>query len=466
MTIATEPDVIAAHRPRRAMVRVILVTALITLCTGVLWAHAKLVSSSPAAEAHLREPPTALRLEFNEAVTARTSRIELVGPDSQRAALAPRGDSANPRMLLAELPSLSIAGRYAVEWRLVGPDGHAVSGRYAFYLDAHPMAADTQRVDTTRVASPETSAPVVPESLLQQASRFLFLLALLLVTGSTAFALFVLRPVVRSGAGLSTFGEGVEARLRSTATVAAWTLLVLAVVRLTSHAVLLSGSFAALRIGDIDDLLFGSTFGRGWLLLVAATISLLLGLRASSVRWSALAYGSMVLAIAASFLGHPAAVAQAPSIAMGLDAVHVAAAGGWAGGILILAFVAMPQLHTSADLDRFQVARTLLRAFSPVAVTCAMVLGVTGAIAGWLQLRDLGMIMGSAYGLMLFRKVVVVLMVAALGAYHWRVAAPAMESDAAVGKLRVSLALDVVLVLGVIALTAMLTGTAPPVLTP
>jgi putative copper export protein len=148
---------------------------------------------------------------------------------------------------------------------------------------------------------------------------------------------------------------------------------------------------------------------------------------------------------------------------MSLDAVHVLAAGGWAGAILMLATAALPQITSVPVTDRIDVVRSLLRAISPLALACAAVLAVTGTIAGWLQLRELGLVFGSDYGMMLVRKIVIVLMIAAVGAYHWRMVQPSIDSDRSVARLRTSLALDVVLVLAVLVLTALLTGTAPPV---
>jgi putative copper resistance protein D len=128
----------------------------------------------------------------------------------------------------------------------------------------------------------------------------------------------------------------------------------------------------------------------------------------------------------------------------------------------VLAVAALPQVLTVPRASRVEAVRGLLRAFSPLALRCAAILAVTGAIGGWLQLRDPGLILGSDYGLVLFRKVVVVLMIAVLGAYHWRVAQPSVGSDRSIGWLRASIVLDVAVVVVVLVLTAILTGTAPP----
>lgn len=450
------------HTVRRAAA---LAIALAGSVVAMAWAHATLVRAAPAVDARVSRPPSTLLLEFNEAVVARTSRVELVAPDSQRLSLAPRNDPANARILLADVPELTLAGRYRVEWRLVGPDGHAVTGRYGFTVDSIPAVA---AVDSMPEGQAEEAADSMHEppadSFIQQAVRFLSFLAMVIVIGSIAFALFVLPAATRSGAeAFAGFRQLTDRRLRSLGIAGAWLLLVTAVVRLTSHGVVLSGSLGALRIGDLGDLVVGSTFGRGWLLLVVSSIVLLVGLRPHSPRWGALVGGAAALAISASFLGHPAAVPDLPLLAMSLDAVHVLAAGGWAGAILMLAMAALPVIPSVPNSDRVEVVRTLLRAFTPLALTCAAILAVTGAVGGWLQLRELGLVLGSDYGMMLVRKVVIVVMIAALGAYHWRVVQPSVGSDRSVARFRLSLALDVALVLLVLILTALLTGTAPPV---
>jgi copper transport protein len=440
-----------------------MASLLLAAVLGVAWAHATLVRSNPSGNAHLSRPPVQLELEFSEAVVARTSRVELVAPDSQRFALELRGDSANAKTLFAEVPALAMTGRYRVEWRLVGADGHAITGQYAFIIDSIPRSP-IESAAVSRELQEEAHEPAA-DALLQRVIRFVSFLSMVVMIGSVAFALFVLPAAARAAGDASDdFARLVERGLRSLGVAGAWSLLILAVVRLTSHGVVLSGSLEALRFGDLADLLTGSTWGRGWWLQVAATITLLFGLRtAKPIRWSALACIAGALAISASFLGHPAAVPDVPGLAMSLDAIHVLAAGGWAGSIIMLAFVALPQVLALPVVNRVETARALLRAFSPLALWCAAILAVTGAVGGWLQLRDPGLILGSEYGLVLFRKVVIVLMVAGLGAYHWRVVQPVVGSDRSLGRLRVSMVLDVALVTLVLVVTAILTGTAPPV---
>lgn len=440
----------------------IVATVLAGGAAGVALAHATLRRADPPVGGRVPLAPGELRLEFSDAVVARTSRVDLVAPDSQRFSLHVIGDSVNAKVLVAHVPELRIAGEYRVEWRLIGPDGHAVTGKYGFTIDSVPVPIDT------------TTSPAVEEGPMhepssdswdQRAIRFAASLMLAVLIGSVAFALFVLPVAVRADAGSTRkFQSAVDSRLRSLCILGSWLLLALGVVRLLSHGATLSGSMAALSIGDLGDLIAQSTFGRGWLLQMVAAIALLLALRMTgATRWRVMAAITVALAISAALLGHPAAVTNVPVLAVGLDAVHVIGGGGWAGTILVMSITALPQLvRISAD-HRLLLARNLLRAFSPLALTCAAVLVITGAASAWLQLRDLGLLFGSAYGLVLVRKVVVVLLIAALGAYHWRVVQPSLNTERSIARLRMSIALDVVLVLLVLILTAFLTGTTPPV---
>ena len=438
----------------------LLLPFLVVSVAGVALAHATLRRAHPPAGGHVAGPPPFLRLEFSEAVVPRTSRIELVAPDSERFALHVTGDSANPNVLVAHVPELGVAGPYRVEWRLVGPDGHAVTGEYGFTIGSTPVPIDSVVVAPKDPAvEPSTDHPI------QRMIRFASSLALVVVIGSIALALFVLPAVTSASSGESAaIRDAIERRLHSSGFAAALSLLALDAARLVTHGATLSGSVAALSIGDLRDLLAGSTFGRGWLLHVVSVIALLLVFRSRvSGRWRIMAGLALVLAIASSMLGHPAAVSDLPFLAVGLDAVHALAAGGWAGTILVMALAAVPQVVRGPADQRLPLARSMLRAFSPLALNCAAVLVMTGAAGAWMQLRDPGLVLGSEYGLALLRKVVTVLLMAVLGAYHWRVAQPALDTERSVARLRTSLALDVGLVLLVLVLTATLTGTSPPI---
>lgn len=439
-----------------------LAAALMAGASGIAWAHATLLRSDPPAGAHVSTPPRELRLEFSEAVNARTSRIALVAPDSQRFTLAIQGDSSDSRVIIAGTPALSVAGAYRVEWRLVGSDGHAISGKYSFTVDS---VRDVQPEESIAQPPQGTALARTSDSLLQASLRFVSSLSLVTIVGSIAFALFVLPAVGTPNAdGSATLRAGVERNLRTLSRAAAWLLLVPLLLRLISNGVLLSGSIDTLQYGDLRDLLSGSTFGRGWLLQTGAVIALLLVLRdGTSPRWRRAVPLAMLMALSAAMLGHPASASSVPALSIVVDAAHVLAAGGWAGGILVMSLCAMPPLMKQPPSGRLQMIQATLRSFSSLALSCAAIVVLTGVASGWMQLREPHLLIGSEYGQALLRKVMAVLAIAALGAYHWLIAQPSLNSERSATTLRRSLALDVAFVLAVLILTAILTGTAPPV---
>ena len=450
-------------RARGALVRrAVIVTLLMVGSAGAVLAHATLRRADPPAGSRVPRPPRELRLEFSDAVAARTSRIDLIAPDSTRLRLEVRADSALQNVLRADVPALTDAGSYRVEWRLVGPDGHAVTGKYSFVIDSIPtVPADTAML----MAAPQYDAETpTSDTVWQRLVRFTSSLALVVAIGSVVFALFVLPVVKRVGNAPPSYLVAVDGRLRSLGWLAGWTLLAFAAIRLISHATVLSGSLPSVQLGDLGDLITSSTFGRGWLLLVLASISLLVALRARPpARWQFAFVAALGMTAGAAMLGHAAAVTDFAVLAVGVDAAHALAAGGWAGGILVLTTAAIPEMARHPEGNRLVLARNLLRAFSPVALACAAILALTGVASATLQLRDLGQVLNSEYGAALIRKVILVLVVGAVGAYHWRVAQPLLDTERSARRLRISLAVDAGLVVVVLVLTSLLTGTSPPI---
>jgi methionine-rich copper-binding protein CopC len=112
------------------MKRTALVTFLSLLATPA-FAHAHLVSSSPADKAAVA-PPDALTLTFSEAVELAFTKITLTAPAEVAVPLGtetlePRGNSVSVP-ITGSLP----AGAYSVEWSALSADGHKTSGAFSF----------------------------------------------------------------------------------------------------------------------------------------------------------------------------------------------------------------------------------------------------------------------------------------------------------------------------------------------
>jgi methionine-rich copper-binding protein CopC len=107
---------------------------LASTTSSAAYAHAKLESSVPKANAIVAPAPTEVRLQFNEPLEMAFSKIKLV--DGKGAAIQPLKvdlDKANAKVMVASLPALA-SGAYRVQWTTLTRDGHKVKGEFSFQV--------------------------------------------------------------------------------------------------------------------------------------------------------------------------------------------------------------------------------------------------------------------------------------------------------------------------------------------
>lgn len=107
---------------------------LILVFPTATWAHSKLETSTPAADAKLTESVQEVSLSFNENIDENLSTLKVKNAQGESVEVAEVKVNQNTMLgtLAAPLPS----GSYTVEWKIVGGDGHPVDGTYAFEVDA------------------------------------------------------------------------------------------------------------------------------------------------------------------------------------------------------------------------------------------------------------------------------------------------------------------------------------------
>lgn len=110
-----------------ARILVILAAAFGLLPGANAWAHARLTMAVPAADSVVASAPAAVALTFNEPVMLIVCRV--LGPDGNEV-----GGNAKARGLTLEVPLKAGlgAGRYTVNYRVAGDDGHAMAGSISF----------------------------------------------------------------------------------------------------------------------------------------------------------------------------------------------------------------------------------------------------------------------------------------------------------------------------------------------
>ena len=100
--------------------------------SAAAFAHAHLVSSTPAAGATVKQVPGELTLRFTEALEAAFCTVEVSDATGARVdAGKPTLDPADHKVLHVALAPLA-KRKYKVVWKAVSVDSHTTNGSFAF----------------------------------------------------------------------------------------------------------------------------------------------------------------------------------------------------------------------------------------------------------------------------------------------------------------------------------------------
>ena len=153
---------------------------------------------------------------------------------------------------------------------------------------------------------------------------------------------------------------------------------------------------------------------------------------------------------------------QLGALAILADALHVLAAGGWIGGLLVLVAAGVPAAMRLEREERGPAVAALVNAFSPTALAFAGALTLTGLFAAWLHMGSIPALWASGYGRTLLVKLGVLSGVFATGAYNWLKVKPALGDELGATRLCRSARVEIAIGALVLLVTAVLVATAPP----
>ena len=148
-----------------------------------------------------------------------------------------------------------------------------------------------------------------------------------------------------------------------------------------------------------------------------------------------------------------------------VNAVHILAASTWLGTLTVMLFAGIRAMaHAPAGgLSRERAAANIVNAFTPVALTAATVVALSGATTAWLHLKHLPALWETDYGRALMIKLVFVAAVVTTGWWNWKRVKPSItETDGGVARINRSATLEVVLGAIVLAATAVLVSLPSP----
>jgi copper transport protein len=385
---------------KRSLLLAAITTLVFCLSTGVAWAHAGLIVATPAPGSELGSPPGVVSLQFSEPLNAKLSRVVVAVPGGANVA----GRVTGPAEMSANL-STNTVGIYTVLWTTVSlVDGHTLSGSFAFGVGVAVGFGGS---------SSTGSSPTASGALIALA-RAVEDTALLL-----SFGLLVL-------GWLSSWEPRLQ-EVRSGVTIPILVAFLAAVAVIGGEAFTAAGGIS--ESGMVSYL----TTGVPGLARLGRPV---LELAALAVAWwrphpSIPFLLAAVLALAAA--GHAAAT-DPRWFGIVDEAVHVSAAGVWAGGILALA------VQRPIGGWRSEGGRELLGRFTPVALVGFALSASTGVVRGWQEVGSLSALFDSSYGLVLVLKVVLIGALLGLSVLAWRrvVIVPRVESFGVIAVLGVT----------------------------
>ena len=400
-------------------------------------AHASLVGTAPGDGVTLREAPDEITLSLSEHVVLDATRIEVVDGHGMTVSVTDLhlvaehpgdlqpGDLEEPVQVVGRLPHLA-SGTYQVSWRtLSGDDLHKSSGRFAF-----GVRRPVQAIGVGDDPPPPTMEPPV---------RWGLLFGIALALGG----LLAHSVLLRDG------GDRIAARALKLSVAGSLTALLASGALLVAQV--MSGGVAE------HELLTGSYVIRwglreaGLALLALAAMALLRDARPGVSR-ALLLGGGTLSCLGTALLGHAGAGVTLSTTRVLATACHLGAGLTWAGAVVCLALV----LAMRTDPSREVTWAATLRSFAVPAAACVSLVVVSGLYLSSHVVASVDAALTTFYGRTLLVKVGLVGVAGLVGLVNHR-----RVRGHGAGPLRRTLAVEAVVLVTVVAATAVLTSAQP-----
>ena len=448
---------------RRASLLAFLAVSSLAM-PATAWAHAALLRTVPSASRTVNEAPPQVSLTYSEPVEPRFAIVSVTDATGRQVtAGAPQRASGAPQTLVTTLQRVP-EGWYLVFWRVISADGHPVRGAFTFAVGPNPGPPPRFRV-------PSLSETATTTQLL--VARWIVYLSALTALGLLVLRFLIARPVARRVSGTS---------LRPLS-VALGVALGIALIAIPVYVVISTAQFtlrSAFDLGAVLPVARASNFGRDFLdlELVLLFFAVAAGAAVFTDRperpqrsvaellsiGSALAAGMAALALP-GLAGH-AGQKSPRGLALPLDAVHLAAASIWIGGLIGIVVFWL----TVGRQGRVAALAVIVPRFSTVAFVSVLVLVSSGIGQSLLELPTLGSLWQTSYGQALLVKIALLAAALVLAAVNLARTKPRLQAAGVRPSLGPGAALllrrlvqgEIVFVAGALFAAAVLTSLPPP----
>jgi copper transport protein len=394
--------------------------------------HPFYVDSTPKPFQNIASSPKEVSVFFSEPIELSYSEISVIGSDGNR---VDQNDASNVNedtssIATALKPNLP-DGIYTVNTKVLSAvDGHIVDNSFTFGIGTEPF--ESTRGGATNGTSMPTTAQGQNDvlSLEESASRFPGYVGQVIVFGVAFASLWLWKPF-RKVHWLSQSLLQYRALVSKTAT----KLLILG-----SGLVICSGIamiiVQSLSLDASIQQIISTKFGNIWamrmiqasILITVASLTYRKNSRANlplnKAELIAILALALSLLVTYSMIAHAAATNQ--PLAILTDFLHSVAASIWIGGLIFLAFAAVPILMKFANDNEIATTTTIKAAtlsiliprFSSITVAILGIIIVTGPLLLWSLESDLEITIASLYGKILIVKLLIGTLMISLGAYH------------------------------------------------
>jgi len=397
----------------------LLLLAFLILVIGVpsAYAHPFLLDSEPSQAVNAPIGTTQIITKYSEAVEIDFSELKVFDSNGNQ---IDNGDTAyyeGESSLVITTPPLE-DGTYTVTSKVLSKvDGHLVRAAIIF-------GVGEAQVDASLLESQdESETTFLPEA----AARFPGIVGQTVVLGSAISAIAIW------GTQRKHFGKENLTLINQTYRSKFSKITGAALVGvLVSNFVMLAVQTVRLETSPIDVL--GTTFGATWLMRMIITI-ILLGIwfwmerkpHLTNKKHVPMLIVSLALIFTTTMFGHgTASELVAPMI---LDYVHNLLASVWIGGVIFFSFVILPTLAKLDWMEKEKTVLAILPRYSGMVTIALGILIITGPTLLWFLESDVTSITNSTYGLLIFAKIFLALIMIGLGAYfQFKVQRPAVKN--------------------------------------
>ena len=447
----------------RTLIRLFAFIAIVFGTTAygasAVYAHNTQETSSPASGEVLVLAPTEWIVGFTKSVPLASASGEIVGSDGVRVALAPPRHGATDNIIVFDMPP-NLVGAVTARWRLVGVDGHVISGRIPFSVEAAAVVPEATVTPETVVAPEAIVAPVVAaveeiDAPISEPIRFSLRLVNYVSLMALAGVLMAEWLLAQGTLALSLARRFALVGALGVAIAPLFQLLIFIDDIQIAGTSWLSGFGDALSM-TAGGMLFAKTV-LGMLLVALVQKTADIG-ALNSLRSRLIAATGVMYLVALAYVGHSRSQA-APWLGVPVDVVHTAAAATWLGGLAALVFVVIPKVDTERGVAAFN-------RFGRVAERAVAVLVVTGIIQ-MLRLHGNPLSMlTNRHGLLLIVKISLVALMLWLAARNRRELGAQRRRESTQPKtlrrllVRASL-IETAIGAGVLVITSVLVATTP-----